>query len=179
MKKRTHAGVIALCGILAAVAVVIMLLAELIPAATFCCPLLVIFLMVPVINECGSKWAIVWYISVCVLSVLLTFANPEATMIYVFLGYYPVLRKRLNRVNLLPLRLILKLLMFNSALVAAYACLLFLLQVQELMAQLQTTGKWLLLGMIILANICFFLADFALGRCEVYYAVKIRRKLQL
>lgn len=179
MKRRSLAGVVALCGLLGALAIVVMLMAELIPAATFCCPVIVLFLMIPVMTECGSKWSLVWYAAVCILSLILTFANPEATLVYIFLGYYPLLRKYINRISLLPLRLMLKLLLFNAAIAAAYAILLFVLQLPDLLSDFHSAGKWMLLLGILLANICFFLTDYVLGRFEVYYAVRLRRKLKL
>ncbi|MCQ2418929.1 MAG: hypothetical protein MJ085_03995 [Clostridia bacterium] len=178
MKRRSKAGVIARCGLLGALAIVIMLMAGMIPAATFCCPVLVLFLMIPVISECGGKWAIVWYAAVCVLSFVLTFANPEATLIYLFLGYYPLLRKYINRLPFLPIRLATKLLLFNAAIAAAYSILLFVLKLPELISDLAETGKWMLLSGIAVANVCFFLTDYVLGRFEIYYAVKLRKKLK-
>lgn len=179
MKRRSTAGVIALCGLLGALAIVIMLMAEIIPAATFCCPVLVLFLMIPVISECGGKWALVWYAAVSILSLVFTLANPEATLIYLFLGYYPLLRKYINRLPFLPLRLAVKLLLFNAAIAAAYSILLFVLKLPDLISDLQEAGKWMLLFGIVLANVCFFLTDYVLGRFEVYYAVKLRKKLKL
>lgn len=179
MKRRSLAGVVALCGLLGALAIVIMLMADIIPAATFCCPVLVLFLMIPVISECGNRWALVWYASVSILSLIMTFANPEATLIYLFLGYYPLLRKYINRISMLPIRIIIKLLLFNAAIAAAYSILLFVLKLPDLISDLQEAGKWMLLLGIVLANICFFLTDYVLGRFEVYYAVRLRKKLRL
>lgn len=179
MKRRFQTGAIALCGLLAALAIVIMLMAGFIPAATFYCPVLVLFLMIPVMSECGNKWASVWYAAVCILSLLLTFSNPEAALIYIFLGYYPLVRKYINRLPLLPLKLAVKLLLFNAAIAAAYSVLLFVLKLPDLISDLHQAEKWMLLSGICLANICFFLTDYVLGRFEVYYAVRLRKKLKL
>lgn len=177
MKKRSQASLIALCGLLAALAVAIMIISEIVPAATYSCPVIAMILMVPVLCEFGPKWALTWYASVCVLSFILTFANPEASLLFVFLGYYPILRKYLNRINLLPIRLAIKLLLFNIAVAAVYYIFFFVFQLPDLVRQAQESGKLLIWGGIALANICFFLTDSILGKFEIYYAVKLRKKL--
>lgn len=178
MRKRNTAGIVALCGLLGALAIVIMLLGGWLPLFTFCCPVLVMFLMVPVMRECGDKWALVWYAVVCALSLILTLSNPEAATIFIFLGYYPVLRKYLDRIRLFPLRLACKLLIFNGAVALAYTLLIFLFRLEELLQEYRETGTVLLVVTILLANVCFFLADRSLVRFEVYYETKLRKKLK-
>ena len=47
----------ALCGMLTALAVVILLLGGLLPLATFCAPVLAMAALLPVLEECGPRAA--------------------------------------------------------------------------------------------------------------------------
>lgn len=178
MKKRNSAGVIALCGVLGALAIVAMLAGEIIPLATFCCPVLVMFMMIPVIHECGKKMAFVWYAAVCILSLILTFANPEATLIFVFLGYYPIVRRAFGRVKPQLLRIGCKLLFFNGSVAIVYCILIFLFQLDAVLQEFQQAGTILLTATVLLANACFFITEQVLDKFEVYYVVRLRKKLK-
>lgn len=176
-QKRNAASQMALCGLLGALAVVVMLAGEIVPLATFCCPVIVMFLMVPVMQECGRKLALVWYVAVGLLSLMLTFSNPEATMIFLFLGYYPLLRAYLERLRPMVLRILVKLIYFNAMVAAAYGTMIFVLKLDAIAQEFQTSAKWLLIGTVLLANVCFFMVERVLKGFEVYYIVKLRRKI--
>lgn len=178
MKKRNSAGVIALCGVLGALAVVVMLGGEIIPLATFCCPVLVMFMMIPVIHECGKKMAFVWYMAVSILSMILTFANPEATLIFVFLGYYPIVRRAFGRIRPRVLQVGCKLVFFNGSVAVVYSILIFLFRLDAILQEFQQTGTLLAVAMILLANVCFFLTEKVLDKFEVYYIVHLRKKFK-
>lgn len=178
MKRRNSAGVVALCGLLGALAVVVMLAGEIIPLATFCCPVLVMFLMIPVLHECGRKMAFVWYAAVCVLSLMLTFANPEATLIFIFLGYYPIVRRAFGRIRPRLMQLVCKLLFFNGSVAVVYCILIFLFRLDAVLQEFRQTGTVLLIATVLLANACFFITEQVLDKFEVYYIVHLRKKLK-
>ena len=77
---------VALGGLLAAMAIVIMCLIGLIPFATYICPMLCIILCFIVYRACGKRIAWAWYIVVAILSLMFA-PDKEAALIYVFLGY--------------------------------------------------------------------------------------------
>lgn len=52
--KRTTSKEIALCGVLAALALTVMILGGMFPAASYCCPVLACILLVPVVETCGQ-----------------------------------------------------------------------------------------------------------------------------
>ena len=68
--KRTPASRIALGGVLAALAVVIMSMGTLIPVATYVCPVLCCMLLQFVLLSCGRRIAWAWYGAVAILSLL-------------------------------------------------------------------------------------------------------------
>ena len=107
--KRTTSKEMALCGVLAALALTVMILGGMFPAASYCCPVLACILLVPVVETCGRRIAWAWYGAVALLSCLLC-PDPEAAALFLFLGYYPIIkgpldagsRSRLGNFDFLP-----------------------------------------------------------------------------
>ena len=65
-------------------------------------------LLVPIDCECGTKYGLTAYAAVAVLSVLLV-ADKETAAVFVFLGYYPVVKNSFDRIRPKVLRIVLKL----------------------------------------------------------------------
>ena len=84
--KRTPAANIALGGILAALAVVVMSMGTLIPVATYVCPMLCAILLQMVLKLCGRRMAWAWYGAVTLLSLLMA-PDKEAAAVFLALGY--------------------------------------------------------------------------------------------
>lgn len=174
MRRKTKASAIALCGVLAALALVCLFFGGAIPVASIACPVLASLVLIPVALECGWKWGVVWYGAVCVLGLLLA-PMKESAILFVAYGAYPMLRKPLGR---LPLYRLFKQLYFNAVLFAAYGLMLFVLPMPELQGEFAEIGRWMLAVMVVLANICFIVYDILVGRIEVVYFSRIRPKLR-
>ena len=173
--RKTTAAQVALCGLLGALAVVIMLLGGIIPVATFCCPVLAAVLIIPVIRECGKRLAWVWYALVAILSCLLG-PDKEAAAIYLFLGYYPIVKIRIDEWKQ-PLRFLSKLVIFNAAIAVMYALLIFVIKMDALRQELFGMEKLLLIATLVLGNVTFFLFDKLLPRMAMLYELRFRGKL--
>lgn len=158
--KRTPAAVVALGGVLAALAVVIMSMGTLIPVATYVCPMLCALLLKVVFHNCGKRIAWAWYGAVGILSALLA-PDKEAVAVFLFLGYYPIVKPGLDRMHLPWLW---KGLLFNSATLVMYRLLTGLLGMKQIEAEFAEMGTVLLVLTLILGNITFFLLDMLLGR---------------
>ena len=146
---------IALGGMLAAVAVVIMCMGGLIPVATFVCPMLAILTGFIVFNFCGKKVAWCWYGAVALLCALMA-PDKEAAAVFVFLGYYPFVKTRFekNRFGCIG-----KLLLFNCAVAVMYFLLFQLFGMEELAAEYEMLG---IIGggiMLLVGNVTFLLLD--------------------
>lgn len=146
---------IALGGLLAAVAVVIMLLGSLIPFATFVCPMLCVLIQYVVFRICGRRIAWSWFGVVALLSILLG-PDKEAALIFCILGYYPILQPSINRSKL---RFLWKMLLFNGSIALAYGLLLRLLGLDDVMQEYQSMGFIGLAVSLVLGNACFLLLD--------------------
>ena len=173
--KRGKSAQVALCGLLGALAVVIMLLGGIIPVATYCCPMLAALLMVPVLYECGGRMALAWYGAVALLSCLFA-PDKEAAAVYVFLGWYPIIRSKLRQ---LPgfLRTALKLVIFNVAVFAMYALLLFVLKADAIREEFFGMGTPLLIVLLVLGNVTFLMFDLLLPKMELLYKLRVRGRI--
>ena len=161
---------IALGGVLAALAVTVMLLGGLIPVGTYVAPMLAALPLIVLLRELPTPLCVGWYAVTALLSVLLC-PEKETAFVFVFLGWYPILRPRLEKLPTV-LRLGLKLLIFNLAIAALYGLLIFVFQLDALVQEARETGKLLLAVMLLLGNLCFLLFDLLLKRLSLFYEAK-------
>lgn len=153
--RRNNTRKIALGGMLAAVAVVIMCMGGLIPIATYACPMLCCLTAWIVLGACGKRIAWAWYAVVAILSLLMS-PDKEAAVIFLFLGYYPLIKLLIER---LKLSLIVKLLFFNVSILVAYWALIHLLGLDQIAQENAQFGVWGILLLLVLGNLTFFLLD--------------------
>lgn len=159
MARRNSAAHIALGGVFAALAVVIMALGGMIPVATFICPMLCMMLLAVVLSKCGERIAWAWYGAVAILSALLG-PDKEAAAVFVALGYYPILKPKMDA---LRLKWLWKGLLFNAVILVMYWLLMHLFGMDQLMAEFEEMGTVMTLVTLVLGNITFFLLDRLLG----------------
>lgn len=159
MPHRSKSFPIALGGVLAALAVVVMCLGGMIPLATFVCPMACIVLLAVVLQQCGSRMAWAWYAAVAILSLLLG-PDKEAAAVFTFLGYYPIVKRKLDR---LPLRWLWKGLFFNTVIVVMYWLLLYVFGVAQLIEEFAEMGTVLTVVTLMMGNAVFFLLDMLLA----------------
>lgn len=150
----------ALGGVTAALAVTVMCLGTMIPLATYICPVLCAVILQVVLQMCGRSTAWMWYVAVAILSVLLS-PDKEAAALFVFMGYYPILKPRLDK---LPFPWLWKLLLFNIASFAMYAFLIWVMGMAELGDSFREAGAVLTVVTVILGNITFIMLDILLSR---------------
>lgn len=159
---KTPARIVAFGGMMAGLAVVVMCLGGMIPVATYICPMICILILHMVLKNCGKRIAWAWYGAVAILSMLLG-PDKEAAAVFLFLGYYPILKPGLDRMKF---GLLFKVLLFNVAVFAMYWLLINLMGMQQIATDYQDMGKILTAVMLILGNVTFFMADFILSRFD-------------
>ena len=104
--------------------------------------------------------------------------DKEAALCFVLLfGWYPVARPKLQHIRQKPVRLVVKLALFNAALLAIYALLLFVFVMPDLQQEAQSWTALLLVAFFVLGNISFLLYDVVLGRIADLYVRRLRPKL--
>lgn len=152
---------IALCGLMTALAAVILSLGGLIPFATFACPLLAMACLLPVVDEYGSGAALLSYAAAAGLGLMLC-PDREAALLYAFLGWYPSLRPRLEGLSR-PLRLLVKCGLFSLAVTAMYLLILYLFRLEAVVEEFAAYSAWMTAGLLVMGNAVFLLFDRALG----------------
>ena len=173
---RKNSRRIALCGMLAALSAVLLSAGGIVPLATFCCPILAMLCILPVLEEYGAKTALLFYAAVSLLALLLC-PDKEIALLYTFLGWYPVLRPQLDRaVRNRLLNAALKLALFALCISAMYALAIFVLGMTYLAAE-YGGGLLLLAATVVLAAIVWLLFDKVLQRFTLLYRRKWRRKI--
>ena len=145
---------------MAALAIVIMCLGGLIPFATFVCPMLCCMITKLVLSMCGKRIAWAWYGAVAILSVLMA-PDKEAAAVFVFLGYYPIVKPWMDK---LKLSWLWKGLLFNCAILLMYWLLIHILGLSEIANDYEEAGTVITIVMLLLGNVTFFMLDLVLGR---------------
>ena len=165
---RTNSKNMAMGGVFAALAVVIMNLGGLIPVATYTTPVLCMVLLKIVLLYCGRRIAWGWYGAVSLLSMLMS-PDKEATAVFLCLGYYPILKPWIERRRG---KWIWKLLVFNVPMVALYSILIRVLGVAEVTGESGELGRILLPVLLLMGNVTFL----ALDRLLTILESRIRRR---
>lgn len=122
-----------------------------------------------VVIENGEKTAWLVYISVSLLSIFIVADIDAKLMFILFFGYYSVLKPRLDRIPQKSRRRLLKLLIFNTAMVIGYFVSLYLFGLDEAAAQSDFLGKYMPSFMLLGLNITFSMYDFLLAKYVALY----------
>ena len=166
----------ALTGMLCALAVVIMMLGGVIPLATFCCPALAGLMLIPVFVECGEKLSWCAYAAIAALSLILC-PDKEAALLLAFIGYYPILRWRLDQLRSGFVRVIAKLGVFNLAVAAMYALSILVLQMDQILREYQEMGLALTAACLLVGNVTLLLYDRLIAIMTAMYVKRLRGRL--
>ena len=150
-------------GVFAALAVVIMNLGGLIPVATYTTPVLCMLLLKFVLLTCGRRIAWAWYAAVMILGLLMS-PDKESAAVFAFLGYYPIIKPKLEQMKG---KWLWKLAVFNAAMVMLYSILIRLMGVAAVTGESGGLGKTLLLVLLMMGNVTFIALDRMLTLLEM------------
>lgn len=160
---------------IAALSVVIMML-TIIPVMTYAAPAFAGIMLMLIVIEINKKWAFGVYAAVGILSLLLA-TDKEASVMYVaFFGYYPIIKAVLESKLPRVLEWIVKFLIFNVTMVAAYFVLIRVFGISmEDMNEFGKYGPLILLGM---GNVVFLVFDIAITRIATLYLLKWQKQFR-
>lgn len=172
MKRNT--GKIALCGVLSALSVAIMLFSYF-PSMTYAVPAIAGMVFIILVVETDYKWAFTAFGATSVLVLLL--AEPEAKLMFVaFFGYYPILKGIIEKLRRPVVEYILKFLIFNTVMIAAYLLIIFVFQTPlEALGDFGKYSLWVLWG---LGNLTFLMYDFAVTCIVGAYIRRLHPRLK-
>lgn len=173
MKQKTHE--LALCGVFCALAVTLLWMSGVLPLATYAWPLLASLTLLPVREQCRRSYAWSCFAASALLGLLLC-ADKEAALLYCFLGYYPLLKPRLDRVRPRALRFACKLALCLFTVGTMYALILFVFRLPGVAEELSATAPWLLWLTVGTGLLLFFVFDLALSRFTALYRRKRERR---
>ena len=88
---------IATCGVLCALAIVVMMTGSLIGVGTFAAPLIAIWLLLPVIRIFGRKASLTAYAAVALIG-LMILPDRELALFYCAFGWYPAAKPLIDRI---------------------------------------------------------------------------------
>ncbi len=165
---------ITLCGIIAALSVVFMLFSYF-PYLTYAIPAVTGLLTMMLVIEIGVKWAFGAYIAASVL--IFIFAEPESKIMYICLfGYYPILKALIERINKPVPEWVLKIAVFNAAVIAIYFFFFFLFGIS--FEDFEALGKYGAYIFLAFGNIVFVIYDIAVSRLAGTYIYRIHPKVK-
>ena len=170
---REQSRKVALCGVLCGLAVVVLLLGGLFSLTVYCAPLLAMAVLLPVLEEYGPGTAGAAYGAVAILALLLV-PDWETALVYVFFGWYPLLRPRIAALPSLPVRLVCRLGVCGLSMFLLYGVTIRLLGLTAVTEELG--GGWLTAALAAMGCAVFLLLDLALGRLTVLWRRKLRRR---
>lgn len=183
MRSAKTSRKVAFGGIVSALSLLCMFLSGVFPFAEYTCPAAAGIVLVALVIDFGKRVAFAAYGGVALLSLIIT-PNKEAALLFVlFLGYYPIVKGIFEQTRSRVTEWVLKLVLFNAMIVAAYWLLLNLLGMTGLFEQLTIGGVQLameatLAVLLLLGNVTFVLYDLALSRLIMVYCQLLRPKLR-
>lgn len=174
MKKNTMK--IALCGMLGALGVTLLLMGFMFPFATYACPALAASLLIITVYEYGVKTGLTLYTAVSVLGLMMV-PDQELVFMYIFVfGLYTVLKLPIDRkVKSKPVKLLIKFIFVNLSLMVAYSVLLFIFPVAALVNEFAGYTKGFVILLFALFNLVFFMYDKAVQSVLIIYIRKFRK----
>ena len=177
-KKKPHISyIVSLCGIMSAIALVMMFFLSMIPAFEYISPAVSGICLWVVSERLGAKYGIMSYIAVGLLCLFIS-PNYEASLMFIFLlGWYPTVRQYFMKLPHAVLRWAVKLAVYAAAAIACYWVLINLLGMKQLledMGELGEYGQWILLGM---GAVAFVLYDVFLWLFKPFYDGVIKPKI--
>lgn len=171
MKRNTK---LTLSAIMAALATAVMLLSYF-PYLTYAIPAVAgLFIMVALI-EANWKWALSAYVVSAILTFL--FAEPESKLMYIcFFGYYPIVKAFIEKINKNVPEWILKIAVFNIAVVSAYFIFSSALGVS--ISDFEILGKYGVVVFLLAGNVVFVAYDIAVSKMATVYFGVLHQRLK-
>lgn len=168
---------IALCGMFGALSITILLMGSIIPLATYACPALAAFFLLPIAYEYKEKTAFTLYFAVSVLALILI-PEKEFVMMYVFVfGMYTAFKFKADKIKPKFWQIILKSLFAFLSTLFCYVILLVVFPNPMLSGEIGDAGIALIAAFFILFILTFLMYDFAAGKMFLVYKYKMRPKL--
>ena len=174
---RQQSARVAFCGLSVALSIVLFLMGSLVPIAAYAVPLLGSLLLLFLLLEFGAAEAWMTFGAVSILGLLLV-PDKEAILFYLFLGYYPIVKWRIDRVSPRQLRLPIKLLLFSAGYAAMIGVLTLFFPALAGLSEFYLMGIALFVGFCLLYLLCMILYDRMLNPIALLYVARLQPRLR-
>jgi hypothetical protein len=176
--KRTKlsAQTVALCGVMAAVALAILMLAGVAPTGWIGVTALAGFPVAMCVSAAGYTSGIMCWLVAGLLALLLVPGKQVGLLFLCLFGLYPVLKNRLERAHRRTARVVAKLVYFNLVFFDLYF-LAYQLMFQSV-ADSWSYGVPLLPALLVVTNIVFFVYDYAFSKVMALLQVRLVPELR-
>ncbi len=165
---------VAFCGLLGALSAICLLLTAF-PLGTYALPALASLFFIPVVIECGKRWALALYAAVSLLSLLIA-PDLEAKILFIFFfGYYPVIKSWCEQQSRI-VEWLCKLAIFNASVVLAYVLLSAVGFSMDAFAFPGTAWPLaaVLAVFLMVGNVIFYLYDLGISRMLPLYFSRLQ-----
>ncbi|MCH5195209.1 MAG: hypothetical protein J1F28_00760 [Oscillospiraceae bacterium] len=170
--------IVALCGIMSALALAVMFVFGFVPMFEYITPAFAGVLIYVIREELGVKYGLVSYIAVGLLCLLIT-SNYEVAFLFIFLfGYYPILREYFQKLRFFLLRGLVKLAVAAVAIAGCYSILIFAFGMTQLLEDANDFGKYSAIILASLAMFAFAAYDIFLGYLKFFYEKLLKPKIR-
>lgn len=163
---------IALGGLLVALSVTVMVLGGYLYIGTFAAPVLAMIVLLPLQEEYGLRTAGAAYAAAAILALLLV-PDRELPFVYLFFGWYPLLRSRWRNLPALP-QLLWKLAIYTVSVLTLYG---LLLRLMGLTSDLLESARWMNALLFLMGALLFLLLDRVLDRMTLLWRNRLRKRL--
>lgn len=167
----------ALCGIVCALAVVVMMFTYLSPFLVYTAPPFAGLLLLLIVNEVSTPRALGAYFAVSLLSIFLIADKEAAVFFSLFFGYFPILRVFLDRkIKNRVIKNIIKVFVFNVSLFLSVTISMYVFNIDY--SDFAEGGKFAIISFWFLMNIVLVVFDVLIGRLQVLYFLKIQKRFR-
>lgn len=157
-------------GIVAALSLVLMFLTSVIPFGTYAFPTFAGILLVLIVINLGYAYAVAVYAATAIISFLLV-TDKEAALYYtLFLGFYPIVKSLIERIQLKLIQYLIKFALFNVCMIAAFFIGMFVLSIPK--ESFNLFGVYLPWVFLLIGNVFFLIYDLCVTRLVTIYLLK-------
>ena len=169
MKKMHTSYKVAVGGVVSALSLTLMFMTGVFPVMSLAIPIYAGALMIVVAHEVSTSWAFAAYCAVSLLSLFLTPDKEASTLFIIFFGYYPIIVPKLSKLKIPLIQTILKLALFNTAMIIWYRLITFIMGVYDFFSDFSFLGKYAVVGVMVFINLVFLLYDYTIRMIEDVY----------
>ncbi|MDE6591972.1 MAG: hypothetical protein K2K57_02770 [Oscillospiraceae bacterium] len=160
---------VAVGGVISALCLALMFMTGMFPLLSMAIPIYAGAMMIIVAKEVSPGWAYAAYCAVSLLSLFLTPDKEASTLFIFFFGYYPILLPKLNGIKAKLLRIIVKLGVFNFAVILWYKLITFMLGIYDYFGDFAFLGRFAMPAVLIFVNLIFAMYDYTVKLIEEVY----------